>query len=227
MAAKKGFEMGEDEADVVLTENVSSVVNAAIGEAVPKAIASGESTQSPSTPTQIPQMQSSEPKDVFLIYDPKVLGQTGVRILQFPPDNKMKEILSKSELAMSNGELRLETLELVGGSQSIPVDKLRRALSHPSSAKEIQRITELGALTIMEPELRDLSGVTSENALTIHFTPVKARKLIAASYDVEWLRMCSLHESFPNYGRADISQACIKRINEIEKEKEEARRTAA
>ena len=183
-------------------------------------------TETTSNPSVAEKEGSQSVSIVSLIYKPQVIEQNAPRILMFPANEDAARALASDKLALNNSQLQLDSIVLIEGVVHIPYSQWQAAASHPPTAAKIQKLVEQGALEIITPEIGDVSGLSTDTALTIHYTETKAMKLIANSFDEEWLRTCMAHENvgISSKGRPNVYNALRQRLDTVIKMKSENRK---
>lgn len=146
-------------------------------------------------PSKMPLSPESAEPEKFLpvvatwIYRPNYENSTAPFCFQFPPDNvDAIKALASNTLAMSNADLPMEQLWVYEGMNTIPISVVRALQSHPTSADVLERKVLRGAIEILDMDFADIDGVSTDTAMSIHYTPVKAIRLINACFDVEELK---------------------------------------
>ncbi|WP_055076791.1 hypothetical protein [Pseudanabaena sp. 'Roaring Creek'] len=158
-----------------------------------------------------------EPLFITWIYRPRVEGNNAPVCFQYPPnDAESLKVLAQSDLAKSNTELPMESKFLVEGMNSIPIDVVRAIQSHPASARALEYKVVNGSIEILEMDHADVEGVSVDTAASVHYTPIKAIKLINACYDLEALKSWKSREI--GVARNEVRKAIDRRITMINDE---------
>lgn len=165
-----------------------------------------------------------EPTVIVWNYDPKKEGSTSPCCFQFPPtDIEQVKALASNQLAMSNAELPMESLWIYEGVNEVPLETVRAIQSHPASAKVLERKVLNGVIEILEMDYADIEGVATDKAATIHYSPMKAIKLVNACFDLDELKRWKDRDLGAD--RAEVRKAIDRRIAYLNEQEEGQRKS--
>lgn len=142
--------------------------------------------------------------------------------LQYPPNDRARDILADVNVPKGMSSLPLTSLWINFGPNQIPLETARAIQSHPPTAAHLERLVQEGVLEIIAPD-RDIEGIASDTAMSIHFTAEKARALIKASYDKTELEIWYGRES---QARPDVARVIKARLEELKNDELESLRSA-
>lgn len=184
-------------------------------------------TEAPTKVTPQPEVTPKiEPTVITWIYHPKfeTIPNTAPINFQFPPtDVAAIKALASNQLAMSNAELPMLDLWIHEGVNLVPLETVRAIQSHPQSAQVLERKVLTGSIEILEMDYADIEGVASDKAATIHYSPIKAIKLVNASFDVEELKVWRSRDVGAD--RAEVRKAIDRRIAYLNEQEEGQRKS--
>jgi len=143
--------------------------------------------------------------------------------LQYPPTDRAKDILADINVPKGMSSLPLTDIWINFGPNQIPLETARAIQSHRPSAEHLERLIKEGVLEILTPDRADIEGIANDTAMSIHFTPEKAKALIKASYDKAELELWHGRES---QARPEIARAIKARLEEIKNDELESLRSA-
>lgn len=143
--------------------------------------------------------------------------------IQFPPDEKSKDILADLNVPKGMSSLPLKSEWINFGPNQLPLKTVRAIQSHPASAAHVERLVKEGVLQIMTPDRADIEGISNDTAMSIHFTQEKAIALVKASYDKAELELWNSRESA---ARPEVARAIAARIKALRDDENESLRSA-
>lgn len=143
--------------------------------------------------------------------------------LQYPPNDRARDILADVNVPKGMSSLPLTSLWINFGPNQIPLETARAIQSHRPSAEHLERLIKEGILEILTPDRADIEGIANDTAMSIHFTPEKAKALIKASYDKAELELWHGRES---QSRPDVARAIKARLEELKNDELESLRSA-
>lgn len=143
--------------------------------------------------------------------------------LQYPPSDRAKDILADINVPKGMSSLPLTSLWINFGPNQIPLETARAIQSHPPAAAHLERLVAEGVLQILTPDYADIEGIANDTAMSIHFTPEKAKALINASYNKVELDLWYSRES---QARPDVTRAIAVRLKALKEDEEESLRSA-
>lgn len=166
-----------------------------------------------------------EPTVITWIYKPQVENNgTAPCCFQYPPTNiEAIKALASNQLAMSNAELPMESLWLYEGVNEIPIETVRAIQSHPASANVLERKVQNGTIEILQMDYADIEGVATDKAATIHYSPIKAIKLVNACFDISELKRWKDRDLGAD--RKEIRNAIDRRIAYLNEQEEGQRKS--
>lgn len=165
-----------------------------------------------------------EPTVITWIYHPRHENSSSPCNFMFPPtDIDAIKALASNTLAMSNAELPMRDIWIYEGVNLVPLETVRAIQSHPRSAQVLERKVLSGAIEILEMDYADVEGVATDTAATIHYSPIKAIKLVNACFDVEDLKTWKARDVGAD--RKEIRNAIDRRIDFLLSQEEGQRKS--
>lgn len=188
-------------------------------------MATAEAPQKRSEVTPNPEVTTKiEPTVITWIYKPSFENSSSPCNFQFPPtDVAAIKALASNQLAMSNAELPMLDLWVYEGVNLVPIATVRAIQSHPASAQVLERKVLSGAIEILEMDYADIEGVATDTAATIHYSPIKAIKLVNACFDVEDLKTWKARDVGAD--RKEIRNAIDRRIAYLSEQEDGQRKS--
>ncbi len=120
---------------------------------------------------------------------------------------------------MSNADLPMEQLWIYEGMNTVSIEVVRAIQSHPISAQVLERKVLRGSIEILDMDFADIDGVSTDTAMSIHYTPVKAIRLINACFDINDLKMWKGREI--GNDRKEVRSAIDRRLKTLVEEDKE------
>jgi|GEM_PF-2879017 len=184
-----------------------------------EAVATKEIPKKPLNPEPISDFQPEKPEPLFIVwkYNPKVENNNAPICFQYPPDDiEARKALANNDLAKSNIELQMKEKFILEGINSVPIAIVRAIQSHPASAAVLEYKVTIGSIEILNIDYADVEGVSADTASSVHYTPVKAIKIINGCFDLNALKTWRLREVGPT--RKEVLKAIDRRIAMINEE---------
>lgn len=186
---------------------------------MPEAVATKEIPKKPLNPEPIFDSLPEKPEPLFVVwkYNPKVENNNAPICFQYPPDDiEAKKALAGETLAKSNVELQMKEKFILEGINSVPIAVVRAIQSHPASAAVLEYKVMMGSIEILDVDYRDIEGVSSDAASSVHYTPMKAIKIVNGCFDLNALKTWRLREFAAT--RKEVLKAIDRRIAMINEE---------
>lgn len=186
---------------------------------MPEAVAIKEIPKKPLNPEPIFDSLPEKPEPLFVVwkYNPKVENNNAPICFQYPPDDiEAKKALAGEALAKSNVELQMKEKFILEGINSVPIAVVRAIQSHPASAAVLEYKVMMGSIEILDVDYADIEGVSSDAASSVHYTPIKAIKIVNGCFDLNALKIWRLREVAPT--RKEVLKAIDRRIAMINEE---------